>query len=288
MIKFIFMYFMFLCVDQNLCAAEVSTEGPEEISLEGKAYGDKLLADRKRGTRLWSIPCLGLSRHGYGYGGVFLSRWGTAISWHNPYVACIQSGEPAFTSGMTGKVLNGWMEGWLMAKMERETGTNFTLYGVVGGGLLGFEPQYYSFAKKLVVLRNLIHKKFELYRASIPTTIAKFEEALVDIAREAQVPLPSKARAAECLKRLHGPAIKFTPDNNFYRIQNESVLFIDSHSLFNVARTHKPWDTWTPVHESSGLSCKPAAIGEIFKKLKSHDVQQTMKQKGPQAPVGGK
>ncbi len=272
--KFIFIYLLVLCIHQSSWA-----EG-DSPSPEGTIAAKSMEEERKRGTRLWSIPCLRLSRYGYGYGGVFLSRWGTAISWHNPVVTCIRSGEPAFTSKMTSDVLNGWMEGWLMSQMQRNTGNNFTLYGTVGGGLFRFQPEYYSFSKKLVVLRKLIRKKFELYRASIPTTISKFEEALDHITQEIKFEIPiDRDRTIECLTRIHGSKISFSDDRNFYRIQDESVLFDNQASMYNVPRTHKPSDTWTPIRASTGLSCTPKLIDEIFKKLKTGEVKKTMKQK---------
>jgi hypothetical protein len=272
---------------------QFSQDGSDLVSLDEFVVLNKIKDERNKGTKLWAWGCGQLSRDGYGYGGIFASRWSDTILWGNPYVWCIKDGEPAYTSQLTAQIINGWLEGWLIAKMSRDTKTNFTTYGVVDS-LIGLQPEYFSFVKKIVRLREILQGNFEIYRASIPTTIEAFEDALTQIIQETgfmptiQAEYSQEAGVQKLIQCLSGKQAATKSDQDFvefktntkgeifYRIKNSSIIYEQKRLQYIyftsfIPHTHYPWDSWTKLHASAVFSCSPELLTGLMNAVLSQE-----------------
>ena len=245
-------------------------------------------ARAKGGTR-WYYLCQQLSREGREHGDIFLSRYSIKQNRFSLTRYCIVNGEPDYIPQLTAEVLNAWLGDWTIARMNKERenchkkktsslcavdfvqGRDFTFYSA-DSRALDLQPGYWRLAKKLLILRQMLDKNWELYRASIPTTISRFEQALDEIATQAgvfsSIPTMNPSDLQTCLTTRETRTVdSSTPSvniqNGLYLINNSTIL-----DPTRLPRTHNPSLFWTPLSQSSALSCMPKdAFNSFFKTL---------------------
>lgn len=262
----------------------------ENATTSGKPSEDfqNLDAARKKGGTTWYYLCQQLSRTGREHGDIFLNRFSIEQNLFSLTRYCIVNGEPEYIPQLTAEVLNAHLADWNIAKTNKRLpkGRKFTFYSAKSR-VLGLQPGYWRLSKKLIKLRRMLNENWELHRASIPTTISRFEQALDEIARSAGVEFSPVTDYQSCFEKRQKRAderdserkVFISEDKLNYRIDNQSV--IDQKKL---PRTHRIV-YWTPIQESTALACLPKKKSDEFLETLENSINSKLQLENAESPA---